>query len=56
MSTIKKVGKLDKAYWSHYMLKQPVKLPNIKTVIEMEVGDTYGFNGNGKHWTIKRDE
>lgn len=36
--------------------KSLILYPPEETVKEMEVGDTVGFNCNGKHWTITRDE
>jgi len=33
-----------------------ILFPPEKTVEEMKIGDEVGFNCEGKHWTITRDE
>lgn len=33
-----------------------ILFPPKKDIWEMEVGGTYGFNCEGKHWTITRNE
>ena len=40
----------------NYHLQNMMKFPPRKTVIEMMIGDTVGFSGEGKHWIITRDE
>ena len=40
----------------NYHLRGTFDFPPRKTVLEMDIGDAVGFSGNGKHWTIKRDE
>ena len=42
-----KEGSLD-----HELIMFPPK----KDIWDMKVGDTYGFNCQGKHWTITMDE
>jgi len=36
--------------------KSLIIFPPEETVDEMEIGDTVGFNCEGKHWKIIRDE
>ena len=40
------------------MSKEDTKIlyPPEKTVEDMEIGDEVGFNCDGKHWIITRDE
>ena len=40
----------------HYHLKGTMDFPPRKTVLDMEIGDTVGFSGNGKKWVITRLE
>ncbi len=36
--------------------KSLIIYPPKQDIEDMQTGDTFSFNSEGKHWTIKRDE